>query len=87
MRYGLACLTTIGCLLPCSVPHKLCPGEPRDSTLADQPEIAALFPNLTSGENALNLAHLQACDPQQDPEGATPLTVGVVLSGGQAAGG
>jgi pyrophosphate--fructose-6-phosphate 1-phosphotransferase len=68
------------------VPHVLVDGEERNS-MNNNEVICALFPHLTGDQGPLHLVHLEQCDPSMDPEGGEPLRIGLVLSGGQAAGG
>ena len=66
------------------IPHRLADGAERNE-VNNHPEILSLFPNLT--QHPLSLVHLEPTSADADPEGSRPLRVGVVLSGGQAAGG
>lgn len=68
------------------VPHALVNGEERNSMNNDE-VICSLFPHLTGEQGPVHLLHLKQSDASVDPEGSKPLRVGLVLSGGQAAGG
>ena len=70
-------------LFKCSVPHTLVRGEERDCN--NKPEILALFPNLSSQDESLSLCHLR--ETVGHLEKGKSMRVGIVLSGGQAAGG
>lgn len=65
------------------VPHRLVDAGERDmNNLGD---ILSLFPSLSKG--SLSLCHLSRVDDMEAPVGeGKPLKVGIVLSGGQAAG-
>ena len=64
------------------VPHRLVDAGERD--MNNMGDILALFPSLSKG--SLKLCHLSAADGLEKTEGP-PMNVGIVLSGGQAAGG
>ncbi|KAL4533239.1 hypothetical protein Ndes2526A_g08680 [Nannochloris sp. 'desiccata'] len=68
------------------VPHALVDGEERNSMNNDE-VICSLFPHLTGDQGPVHLVHLEQCDASVDPKNSKPLRVGLVLSGGQAAGG
>lgn len=68
------------------VPHVLIDGDERDCN--NQGDILGLFPRLSLSKNSLRLCHLAPLDDFQAALGAgEALKVGIVLSGGQAAGG
>lgn len=65
------------------VPHRLVDADARDTN--NMGDILSLFPSLAKG--SLNLCHLSRVDDMEAPVGeGRPLNVGIVLSGGQAAG-
>jgi len=64
------------------VPHRLIDAGERD--MNNMGDILALFPSLSKG--SLKLCHLGAAGGMEKTEGP-PMNVGIVLSGGQAAGG
>lgn len=68
------------------VPHALVDGEERDCN--NQGEILGLFPRLSSTKDSLRLSHLAPLDDFEAVLGSgKSMRVGIVLSGGQAAGG
>lgn len=67
------------------VPHVLVDGEERN-TVNNEEQICSLFPRLTGDFGPLHLVHLEPATQAFEAD-ATPLRVGIVLSGGQAAGG
>lgn len=77
---------TFFCLIANTVPSVMIDGEER-SCVNNHEDICALFPNLTLAFGTPHLMHLRPADPSQPPPSHTPLRIGVVLSGGQAAGG
>ncbi len=65
------------------VPHRLVDAGERDTN--NMGDILSLFPSLSKG--SLRLCHLSRVDDMEAPVGeGKPLNVGIVLSGGQAAG-
>lgn len=65
------------------VPHRLIDAGERD--MNNMGDILSLFPSLSKG--SLNLCHLSPVDDMAAPVGSgEPMNVGIVLSGGQAAG-
>lgn len=65
------------------VPHRLIDAGERDTN--NMGDILSLFPSLSKG--SLSLCHLSRVDDMEAPVGeGKPLNVGIVLSGGQAAG-
>lgn len=69
-----------------TVPHALVDGEERCSVVNNSDSVCNLFPYLIGDQGSLSLVHLQPTGAPMAEKGA-PLRVGVVLSGGQAAGG
>lgn len=61
-------------------------GEERGAALNNDSRILELFPRLTGDDHLLHLVHLQNVEDQMSPL-SEPLRLGVVFSGGQAAGG
>jgi diphosphate-dependent phosphofructokinase len=72
------------------VNHALTEGDDRAYKLNNDPDatrILDLFPHLTGDPHLLHLVHLKQDDQNQAVAPAAPLRLGVVFSGGQAAGG